>query len=165
MRSFKVTIEMLGLIFSGWREWRLEKTEVSEGIKPSIRISEYGDGRCRHKPNEDTDVFGFETMDTFMDGSQGATKGEGSERFQMLKLFSSFLKNVVRKMIDIDVKIGQVPCQTGGCISHTLSFRGAEWDRDRVEGGETCNPFEDPTRCLSSIGYGCHLSVAEYECI
>ena len=60
---------------------------MSEGVKPLNRISEYGDGRCRHKPNEDTDVFGFETMDTFMDGIQGAAKGEGSERFQMLKLF------------------------------------------------------------------------------
>jgi len=57
----------------------LEKTKVSEGIKPLNHISEYGDGRCRHKPNEDTGVIGFETMDTFMDGSQGAAKGEGSE--------------------------------------------------------------------------------------
>jgi len=93
-------------------------------------------------------------MDTFMDGIQGATKGEGGERYQALKLFFNLLENVVRKMIDIDIKIGQVPCQTGGHISLTLSFRGTEWDRDRVEGGETRNPFEDPIRCLSSIGYG-----------
>lgn len=53
-------------------------------------------------------------MDTFMDGIQGATKGEGGERYQALKLFFNLLENVVRKMIDIDIKIGQVPCQKGG---------------------------------------------------
>ena len=57
-----------------------------------------------------------------MDGIQGAVKGEGRERFQTLKLFPGFLKNVVRKMIDIDVKIGQVPCQKGGDMNIACFF-------------------------------------------